>query len=550
MKKLIYFSLFVFNFSLCSAQSWDWGVQGNNIDINAVEEGLATSRDNNGNLFLTGFLYGEMILGTDTINSVNPSYSCAYLVKYDSNGNIKWAKQSVGINHQQLARCVATDNVGNSYVTGHFVDTVHFGALTLISPSLSSFVVKYDPLGNVKWARQSVNYRTNYADAFGVAIDYMGNVYITGSQYDTTLFGTDTLLGHNFFLIKYDSTGNLLWATTAKGPKGSESLAYAIVADAAGNTYLTGELYDTTFFGRDTINTTGTGFIAKYNSAGHPVWAVPGGSRGYAICIDSAENVYSTGFYVSSTVIGNVTLPPPSNANNLYLDKYDSAGKFKWVRYPNNITTTNFPIGYCVTADKYCNIYLLGGIGNGFVSVDFGSLNLTINDAYNSAALVKYDSTGNALCGTMIASAGDDQSGLVADPSGNAVYFGGDLEDTVTFGADHIGTLDGETLCLAKWKPCNDLETKVQTITHETPELVVYPNPSSGIFTFQWSVVSCKWSVEVYNVIGQRVFSSNYSLSTNHYSLNLSDKPSGIYLYRVTKDDSSLIGEGKLIIER
>ena len=87
-------------------------------------------------------------------------------------------------------------------------------------------------------------------------------------------------------------------------------------------------------------------------------------------------------------------------------------------------------------------------------------------------------------------------------------------------------------------------------------QLIVYPNPNNGVFTVESSVVSLSgesqgspWSVEIYNVLGEKV----YSQSTNHqsqFTINLSDKPSGIYLYRVTKDDGSLIGEGKIVIQK
>ncbi len=78
----------------------------------------------------------------------------------------------------------------------------------------------------------------------------------------------------------------------------------------------------------------------------------------------------------------------------------------------------------------------------------------------------------------------------------------------------------------------------------------VYPNPSNGKFTIQSSVASCQWSVEVYNVLGQNVYSTNYPLTTSHYSLDLSGQPNGIYFYRVVANNGNVLGEGKLVIEK
>ncbi len=78
----------------------------------------------------------------------------------------------------------------------------------------------------------------------------------------------------------------------------------------------------------------------------------------------------------------------------------------------------------------------------------------------------------------------------------------------------------------------------------------VYPNPSNGQFTIQSSVVSGQSAVEIYNVLGEKVYSFSYPLNTNHYSLDLCSKPAGVYFYRVLNNDGSVMGEGKLVIQK
>jgi len=77
----------------------------------------------------------------------------------------------------------------------------------------------------------------------------------------------------------------------------------------------------------------------------------------------------------------------------------------------------------------------------------------------------------------------------------------------------------------------------------------VYPNPSNGQFTIQSSVVNGQSSVEVYNVIGEQVYSQS---SIVHFplSIDLSSQASGVYLYRVVSDNGNLLGQGKLIIQK
>lgn len=86
----------------------------------------------------------------------------------------------------------------------------------------------------------------------------------------------------------------------------------------------------------------------------------------------------------------------------------------------------------------------------------------------------------------------------------------------------------------------------------------VYPNPSKGIFTIQSSMVSghpdsYRESIEVYNVLGEKVYSSSYQPLANSYQLktiDLSSNPNGVYFYRILKEDGGLVGEGKLIINK
>ncbi|HTB05619.1 MAG TPA: T9SS type A sorting domain-containing protein [Bacteroidia bacterium] len=75
-----------------------------------------------------------------------------------------------------------------------------------------------------------------------------------------------------------------------------------------------------------------------------------------------------------------------------------------------------------------------------------------------------------------------------------------------------------------------------------------YPNPSNGKFTIQSSVVNVQSIVEIYNVLGEKIY-SQYSLPNTQYQIDLSKEPSGIYFYRVTTEKGELIGNGKLIIQ-
>lgn len=93
----------------------------------------------------------------------------------------------------------------------------------------------------------------------------------------------------------------------------------------------------------------------------------------------------------------------------------------------------------------------------------------------------------------------------------------------------------------------------VNKITGANAGVEIYPNPNNGIFTVALSShaepVSVSQTIEVYNVLGEKVY-SQITVNSSSYVVNLSNQPDGIYIYRILNTDGSLMGEGKLEIEK
>jgi len=77
----------------------------------------------------------------------------------------------------------------------------------------------------------------------------------------------------------------------------------------------------------------------------------------------------------------------------------------------------------------------------------------------------------------------------------------------------------------------------------------VYPNPGKGIFTFESSGLSKESSIEVYDMLGEKVYSI-LNITNSAFNIDLSDQPSGVYYYRVYINAHTLLGSGKLILEK
>jgi len=89
----------------------------------------------------------------------------------------------------------------------------------------------------------------------------------------------------------------------------------------------------------------------------------------------------------------------------------------------------------------------------------------------------------------------------------------------------------------------------INELTYKNVNVKVYPNPSNGQFTIQTSITSGQSSIEIYNILGEKVY-SQFSTFNSPLSINLSAQPSGVYLYRIVSETGELIGQGKLIIQK
>jgi hypothetical protein len=165
-----------------------------------------------------------MKLGTMNLLNSGSFGEDVFLSKFDINGNVTWMKGAKG-KAGDYPYGIATDAVGNSYVTGSFTsDTLSFGSFDLINVNPGQrdiFIAKYDPNGNALWAKSAGGSTTD--EAYSITIDALGNSYITGYFASPTIvFGTFTLTQtglKDMFLAKYDMNGNIQWA---KNPSGND----------------------------------------------------------------------------------------------------------------------------------------------------------------------------------------------------------------------------------------------------------------------------------------------------------------------------------------
>jgi hypothetical protein len=549
-----YFSLFTFHFSF--AQKWIWADNGKGIGtVNAV------TSDANGGCYAIGtFETHKMIFGTDTLLN-NDYYNNTFLVKYNSHGKQRWATSPTTKDTNDIEGfSVATDTHGNIYITGEFADTTYFGSIKLVATPADyyeAFIAKYDSNGNVLWAKCSRQKLGAVVQSFGVATDKSGNAYITGVTNDSIWFGSNGL-HPGVFLVKFDSGGNVIW-TNVSGGAGLSSSYMSIQTDEFNNIYVTSDYDNPISFGAFNLPLTATfnSFLVKYDSAGKVKWATNSGgsstATGVSVAIYGSACVYIAGWYDQGTLnFETDTLQTVGNQTNIFLVKYDTAGRVIWAKNSDNAGPAE-SIAYGVTSDKWGDAFLYG-ISD--TNISFGADTLHSTTVWKNADfIVEFDSSGKVVCDTVLANIGNfvhlsNAVNMAVDPITQELYVGGILDNTpYIFGDDTTFCLSGQYPYIAKWLPCGDTlwDAGIKPSTNISHRVLIYPNPNNGTFTIALQNVNELARVVVYNVLGEEVYQIKLNFSDTQ--INLGSQPEGVYFYRVITENGGLIGSGKLIVE-
>lgn len=229
--------------------------------------GVKVVTDSSNNIYVMGI--------TSRTNS-SPANNETVIVKYNSSGVLQWQKWFGSIWNDDNYYNITIDNSGNLYLCGSTFPVGGTGG----SPVLGR-VAKLDSSGSLVWMKYftSNSGNGNAANFFDVKISNSGNVYACGY----TTFSGDS----DQFLVKLDSSGNLVWQTISSGQTYSQ-VARSIVLDENENIYMYGE-----------SGTSSVATIMKVNSSGTQLWTNKLSSAGV--------NLYSS--------VGGITL----KNNNLYL---------------------------------------------------------------------------------------------------------------------------------------------------------------------------------------------------------------------------------------
>jgi len=273
---------------------------------NALDKAYAIVLDDSGNVYITG--ESEGLTGTHGI------FEDFATIKYSSEGTFRWVARYNGpAGDYDRSNAITIDESGNVYVTG----TSDGGSSGSGEPHFDYATLKYNNSGVFQWLKRYNGSNSN-DESKSVEVDITGNVYVTGFSF---ISGND----YDYVTIKYDFEGDTLWIRSYNGPADNTDKANNLAIDDLGNVYVTGNSYGgiSTNYDYCTIKYNSDGdslWVNRYNGLGSDI------DQGISIALDKLYNVYVTGSSTAAGSLDYATLKYDSVGDEKWVERYSNGG--------------------------------------------------------------------------------------------------------------------------------------------------------------------------------------------------------------------------------
>jgi hypothetical protein len=340
-----------------------------------ADTGQAIVVDAQGSAYITGSTTSANFPLSATVQPLYGGNSDAFITKVNPAGDGLTYSTYLGGIGQDKATGIAIDGNNNAYITGSTTGSFPLSGAMQSSfggGTSDAFVAAINPTGN---ALLYSTYVGGFGNDFsnGIAADAAGNVYITGSTNGgfpvvnafQTAFGGGT---SDAFVTKLTAAGSLSYSTYLGG-LGADS-GQGIALDSSGSAYVTGSTSGSFPLAAAVQGTYGGGtsdaFLSQFSPNGSLTFSTylggGGVDNGNAIAVDSAGNIYLTGF--TNSVSFPVVNALQTNAAGAFVAKL-AASSHTYV-YASYFGGSQMDAGTGITSDStglaYVTGYTTGGL--------------------------------------------------------------------------------------------------------------------------------------------------------------------------------------------
>jgi len=329
-----------------------------------------------------------------------------WIVKLDSAGNLQWQKTIGGNDNDELSSIAQT--VDDGYICGGSSQSYASGEKSENSMGdLDYWVVKLNASGNIEWQNTIGG---PFRDMLHSIEQTTDGGYICGGRSESPLSGDKTENTHgsyDYWIIKLDGSGNIQWQNTIGGSYGDE--LYTIKQTFDGG-FICGGISSSDISGDKTESSVGFGdyWIVKLDSTGNILWqnTIGGTQTDWFKELDiTPDGGYVCGGLARSPLSGDKT-EKTVGYSDFWIVKLDSIGNIQWQNTIGGDETDDlFTIQYTSDGGIICGGRSFSNISrdkteNNLGSDDFWIVKLTGNyNILNGKVFADIDSSGSQTSG-------------------------------------------------------------------------------------------------------------------------------------------------------
>lgn len=415
---------------------------------NVYHTGSGVAVDDDDNVLICGSFEGTLDADPDTSTFylTNNGNNDFFLAKYDSGGNLLWAKSAGGPDIETGGKVVVESGTNAPfYHAGVFNGTADMdpgqGVTTLVTNGASDiFISKYDGNGSQIWVKSFGGAGVDHLRHIELDHEDADGIYISGYFEGTSDFDPDpnevynmtSAGGDDAFIMRLDSSGNLLWARQFGGTGWDQGLAITIL-QPSGDIVFGGAFQNTIDLDPNagSVLHSSAGdfdmFIVRLDHNGNYIWSKTMGGTSHEKLWTLTAGPGGGYIYAAGYFSGTTDLDPDPN-NELTVSSVDNDDTFI-LRLDQNGNLVDYSthggwgpdIGLVLGTDNMGDSYLSSSFFGS--SVSYGPFTLTNANPTNTRPDVGLSKIGSNT--TSISEPGDDDLRVYPVPATNSISIEG-----------------------------------------------------------------------------------------------------------------------------
>lgn len=456
--------------------------------------------------------FGNIYVTGFTNNSYNYTeiYGDLFYNKYDNLGQLLFSKTITG---KAQVYDIQSDSSGNIYVAAAYIESITIDNTTISTnlQGLRPLLLKFDSSGELLWNIEMSTFNSSINHFKSITIDSADMVYICYDNYNYS------------YVKKLDASGNVLLTIEQQNVNiissvsvDNEGYIYTAGSCANSNSKFANVLVPATF----SYNT----YVAKYSPTGVYQWVkfvqditCPDPQ----VTAKSQDEVYFSSTLNGAYSFGTIIAQGPNGGYDFFITKLNSTGTFQWVREaPGNGKAFVGKRNY-LNIDATGNVYFAGST---YGTVNWENNITTVSTFYQEGLVLKYDPNGTVLMAKIAGGVDTDRFDGVTTNTLGDIFVSGIARGSSNFDAIQILEPDPYKFypILAK---INNSNLNYSQFDHET--YIVYPNPTKDSFNIKNAKMYTKG--EIYTILGNKI----KTFEVNESPISIRELANGTYFIKI-----------------